>query len=1826
MAGGGTSGGREAFSDFIKELLEIKHQGEDITQDAMDAITNAIKDGTKDAVKQIRSSADDMEDAFDDVADAVKRGSKKVASSLNFDELKKKEKKLFNELKKIGTDTHYEGKFDLDVGNFDTQELEKRIDLLKELRDIQEDLQSNTSVNLTEDDFLSKKTVDYLSKFIKNSEIELRRLQRSGLKTTQDLFNKRVEFDFGIYDLSEDWDKGMLESAKSTIHEQEIYNHHLENLREFIRQRTDLLSRLDDDDIASIFSEDEIEEYRANLRQQLTILKKDRNQLRRLRSDYEQSLKTTPSVDSSADDNFESSMDKKAKSVEKFMKLWNKLMSESDNQQSFGERNAYLLENVTAGRLSETEAYDELIYQEEKYKESLKEEQRINRQRNEQLQEFIRLSEGMIPEDVTDEISNKNAKIYTDILNKITQEGLSASDAIQQLREQIKGVEPIQEVSGQVSADDLELKTLSSKEISTAFKNIDLGGFLNSLNIAKKHTQELKRLFIDLLNINKNLDAPGAEEKWESKQDEIIQYLTGKGAKTDENAQDTYREFLKFMSTQTIKYTKKDTEEFSGGWSVKRKEFSRYLSQTRGLEVDSLYKILAENFSGLFRPEEELSDKQGQLSRILDVLGEAIEATRPKKLEDSDKAEIEEWVSNTIASMLGNLHATEDAKKSPTKERGDSDVLEETAKKTRDAAQANEELAEASEKAAERTKQEKEDLEETAGAIIRVGEAHDKIKTVYDEDDNLVSKTVTDSRTRANAIETESKYYTYQDGIETLEATTIVEDFKKRAAELKKEQDKIALAQTTLNKFLSQFENKTAGQAGTIKGYNELKGFTIGNLDDIEKATQSMIALDTEYNKITKNFRQGTKSMNPFVNAITGVNEMANEVEKAEIAFKGLTTQPEGLAQEINQLNPLLEKMKSYIVEDADGNKIITDIYGLSEAYGELNTVLRKVNSDISVQKQKDTFDKNKAAAEKKQYEDLARVQKALYDERARLEKAEYGSANAKILERSIEAKQEEYNLLMKSIQGTANYNKLKAQEAQLEQNINDIIKERREREEDEAFAQMRAEEEARIKREEEANYRERAEQIKAEAEAEKELIQMKKDEAAFNKEQEKRAEAERKRIAAESDAGWKQHWAEQEAEAQKQREINLSYEAEAAREATEAEKELAEARKASDEYFKERDAKVAAENAIKQKELNNLYQERQKIISELLSYHKLLADATDDATKDAAQLAIESAKGRLNQITTDIFNYGDLVDEGKLQQQNTMAVEDLRKFNWSKHIKDTANESQEAYDKLLAAQKKYYDLEKQFANEEGEAESKRLLDATIAAEKEYNEAKKNTKLTSEQQLELDRKELQYQEELQRIINQASDKKKEDDKKAKFKNIEDLYDKFLNELKAYSDMDADTSGKDHTVSMDRAWQKAVDACEELRKLGIDVFNIEASTVLTQEQKNKLLEKERKHREYINDLAAKAADTEHTSEKKEQEKINKQNQNYGKSRYNTESRAYNKLMASVRSMEEDTGLSDSFLAKINDYKDAFEKLTALRKQFESNPNLVNTVDADGIAFTDKFQDAALKAESLRKEISNIISTSSKLDDIFKDLIIKKSDGPWDVSKYQNAQEAMKAFADEVSNGTFKFDKFNQTGTEMYGTLINSEGAIEKVTIALRGASGEMVAFKTKTGDVATDLDRFKSDMLGSAKQIAGMYLGFNDIVRYLRQGIEHVREIDAAMTELRKVTDETEASYARFLQTASAVSSSIGSTVTDFTTVASDFARLGYTMNEAADLAKTALIYENVGDGFSSVEEASESIISTMKAFGIEAEDTMGIVDRFNAVGEYCCPNHIVIYD
>ena len=209
--------------------------------------------------------------------------------------------------------------------------------------------------------------------------------------------------------------------------------------------------------------------------------------------------------------------------------------------------------------------------------------------------------------------------------------------------------------------------------------------------------------------------------------------------------------------------------------------------------------------------------------------------------------------------------------------------------------------------------------------------------------------------------------------------------------------------------------------------------------------------------------------------------------------------------------------------------------------------------------------------------------------------------------------------------------------------------------------------------------------------------------------------------------------------------------------------------------------------------------------------------------------------------------------------------------------------------------------------------------------------------------------------------------------------------------------------------------------------------------------------------------------------------------------------------------------------------------------------------------------------------------------------------------------------------------NGKSSDAYASLVSYQRELENLSQKLM--TGEMTAeefaaafdnIKHKVGAAEGAIKSAGENTKTFGDRIKGLAAKFGTwfsitrvimmAVRAVKQMVQAVRDVDKAMTELKKVTDETEAAYSKFLKNAGDRAKRVGASISDTLNASADFARLGYGLEDAAALADAALIYKNIGDGIEDITEASESVISTMQAFGIEASNAMSIVDKFNNVG------------
>ena len=131
--------------------------------------------------------------------------------------------------------------------------------------------------------------------------------------------------------------------------------------------------------------------------------------------------------------------------------------------------------------------------------------------------------------------------------------------------------------------------------------------------------------------------------------------------------------------------------------------------------------------------------------------------------------------------------------------------------------------------------------------------------------------------------------------------------------------------------------------------------------------------------------------------------------------------------------------------------------------------------------------------------------------------------------------------------------------------------------------------------------------------------------------------------------------------------------------------------------------------------------------------------------------------------------------------------------------------------------------------------------------------------------------------------------------------------------------------------------------------------------------------------------------------------------------------------------------------------------------------------------------------------------------------------------------------------------------------------------------------------------------------SGVTVAYYGLMRAIANGIETVKDLDTALVDLRKVTDETEASYARFADTAFETARNLARTGEEVIQATTNFARMGYSMQESLGLATEALELTNVADDIDNVNDSTSALIATMRGFQLEADSAGSIVDKLNEV-------------
>lgn len=123
---------------------------------------------------------------------------------------------------------------------------------------------------------------------------------------------------------------------------------------------------------------------------------------------------------------------------------------------------------------------------------------------------------------------------------------------------------------------------------------------------------------------------------------------------------------------------------------------------------------------------------------------------------------------------------------------------------------------------------------------------------------------------------------------------------------------------------------------------------------------------------------------------------------------------------------------------------------------------------------------------------------------------------------------------------------------------------------------------------------------------------------------------------------------------------------------------------------------------------------------------------------------------------------------------------------------------------------------------------------------------------------------------------------------------------------------------------------------------------------------------------------------------------------------------------------------------------------------------------------------------------------------------------------------------------------------------------------------------------------------------------NTVMQIPSQMISAVKDVDSSMTNLYKVTDETQSRYDQYQKSAAQSATSLGRSMSSYINQTAEWSKLGYSLDDSEKLSKLSSMYANVGEV--SDDTAVSDMVTAMKAYNIKANNAQSIIDSLNILG------------
>lgn len=306
----------------------------------------------------------------------------------------------------------------------------------------------------------------------------------------------------------------------------------------------------------------------------------------------------------------------------------------------------------------------------------------------------------------------------------------------------------------------------------------------------------------------------------------------------------------------------------------------------------------------------------------------------------------------------------------------------------------------------------------------------------------------------------------------------------------------------------------------------------------------------------------------------------------------------------------------------------------------------------------------------------------------------------------------------------------------------------------------------------------------------------------------------------------------------------------------------------------------------------------------------------------------------------------------------------------------------------------------------------------------------------------------------------------------------------------------------------------------------------------------------------------------------------------------------------------------------------QNLTTLETKWKESP-----------IFNGEFQE---KFNELKTSLSNVGGDPKALDEYrikLNELTneLKRADVAYKASFSSNkSQQSIEATKQNIKKLIYTIQTWQQANTKAMSKNTFNGGTYQVETDNMIASLKKLLnASDLTASDLKANVDRINRSFrtMSSEAQAAGVNgLSFFDKIKedalkftswmslttvisgISREAVKfynNVVDIDTAMTELRKVTDNTNQQYAEFFDNIGQKAKDLKIDLSDLISQTAEWGKRGYSLDEAETLATNSGIYSVVGE----VDNATavQDLTTVMKSYNMTVDESINIVDKFNAI-------------